>query len=556
MLLSLWQNLRKYPALLLLVLVFGASCAVVAVNAYRAAGGAVGQGRKKVLRIAHWQLEQGIRDAIDRLIADYEKLHPDVEVRQILIPETGYFQWVNTQLIGRTAPDMIEVGSGGTVGWALWPKFYARYFLPLDRYVDEPNPYNRGTALEKVPWRKTYFDEMDGGYEETLQSYYRIPLSAFTERLYYNKDLVEKVWGPTFPKTYEDFLELCRKLAEYGRKNEKKLVPIAGSGYNFRQFFNAYRTAFTANYLDPLDVDMDGIVSRIESAAPIYSGRVKLTETPIRANFELVRELSEFFPQGYTSLSRDEAIFLFLQGSAAMITTGSWDYESMGVQSEFHLAVTEIPLPSKSNPRYGSYVAGPQTEAGIRGGFPVGITKMSRNAEVALDFMQYATSLKKNEEVNRAMYWLPVIKGAEPRDELKPFAPRTEGYSASIEYEGPGAEMAYAQISIEYLSGKLSYEEFVDQFMQAYRREVPAGIQDVLRNDEQTLNQEMRFAAIRRAALTGAPGATAVATGDSAAQYKRIMEAYVAQVGVRDSDIRDWTENARQAEQPARQSGR
>jgi len=540
-----WAKLKNYPALLLLVLVYAISCLVVVGNVIRGAGGAPGEEKKKVLRFAHWQLEPGIRSALDQVIADYEKLHPDIEVRQILIPEEGYFRWVNTQLIGRTAPDMIECGCGGTVGWALWPKFYARYFMPLDRYVDQPNPYNKGTEFEDTPWRKTYFDEMEGGYDDSLQSYYRVPLSAFTVRLYYNKDMIEEVWGPSFPQTYEEFIELCKALVAYGRERGKKLVPIAGSGYNFRQFFNAFRTAFTADYLDRLDRDYDGTVSRVESAGPLYSGAVDMAEPPIRANFELVRELSAYFPQGYTSLDRDEAVFLFLQGHSAMITTGSWDYKSLGVQSEFTIGVTDIPLPSRDSPRYGRYVAGPQTEAGLEGGFPMGITKISQNADLALDFLQYASSLEKNEELNRAMYWLPVIKGAEPREDLRPFAPHIEGYSPSIEYASPGAELAYDQTSLLYLSGKISYEEFAEELQAAYRRDGPVGVDEYFKNNEQTLDQQMRFAALRRAAISGAEGAAAVLTGDSETQYRRIMEAYVAQLGTRNNEVRIWAENVR-----------
>jgi raffinose/stachyose/melibiose transport system substrate-binding protein len=543
----LWTRLRRYPALMLLISVYVVSSLVVAGNALRAMGRAPGEQRKKVLRFAHWQLEPGIRSAVDELIADYEELHPDVEVRQILIPEEGYFRWVNTQLIGRTAPDMIECGLGGAVAWALWPKFYARYFMPLDRYVDDPNPYNTGTECEDVPWRKTYFDEMEGGYDDSLQSYFRVPLSAFTVRLYYNKDLIEEVWGRQFPQTYEEFIELCKTLEEHGRQRGKRLVPIAGSGYNFRQFFNAYRTALTADYLDELDRDYDGWVNRVESAAAISSGEVKLTEPAIRANFELVRELSEYFPQGYTSLDRDQAVFLFLQGHAAMISTGSWDFQSLHVQSEFNIAVAEIPLPSRDHPRYGNYVAGPETEAGLEGGFPMAITKTSRHPEESLDFLRYASSLEKNEELNRNMFWLPVIRAARPRDELKPFAPRIEGYTPGIEYEGPGVELAYGQTLPEFLSGKVSYEEFVESLMDAFRREAPMGIYEYVKNNQQTLIQQMRFAALRRADMAGAVGPTAALTGDSETQYRRIMEAYVGQVGSYNNEIRAWAEHSRSA---------
>jgi raffinose/stachyose/melibiose transport system substrate-binding protein len=537
-------GLKRYPALLLLVVTYAISCGVVATNMMRAAGrGSGGEEPRKVLRFAHWQLEPGIRKALDDLIAEYEELHPDTEVRQILIPEEGYFQWVNTQLIGRTAPDMIECGQGGTVAWALWPKFYARYFLPLDRYVDEPNPYNDGTPLEGVPWRETFFDEMDGGYDDSLQSYFRVPLSAFTQRLYYNKPLVEKVWGAEFPATYEEFIELCQALRAHGRERGRELVPIAGSGYNFRQFFDAFRTALTADYLDRLDKDYDGYVSRIESAGPFYSGKLSFAEEPIRANFELVRELSEYFPQGYTSLDRDESVWMFVQEDAAMISTGSWDFQSLHVQTPFDIAIAEIPLPSKDNPQYGRYVAGPQTEAGIEGGFPMAVTKTSKHADQALDFLRFASSLPHNEKLNRQMYWLPVARGAEPREELKPFAPRIEGFNPTVQYEGPGVELTYGQMRPEFLSGKIPYDEFVDTMEETYRRESPKGIYEYMKNNEQTLIQQMRAAALRRADMLGAVGASASLTGDSSAQYKRIMEAYVSQLGGFNNEIRVWSTN-------------
>jgi raffinose/stachyose/melibiose transport system substrate-binding protein len=545
--LSLWKRLRQYPALLLLVVVYAVSCVVVTANIIRGRGGAAAESQKTVLRFAHWQLEPGIRGALDDLIADYTKIHPEVEVRQILIPEEGYFQWVNTQLIGRTAPDMIEIGCGGAVGWALWPKFYARYFLPLDRYVDEPNPYNKGNKLEGVPWRETYFDEMEGGYAEELQSYYKVPISTCTVRLFYNKDLVKKVSGSNaFPETFEGLTDLCDRLKAWGKENNVKMEPIAGSWYNFRKFFDAYNTALTANYLDRLDTDYNGTVSRIESGAPMYSGQVKLTERPLEGNFELIQDLTKYFPPGWTSLDRDEAVFLFVQGQSAMITTGTWDYEGLKEQAAFTLGVADIPLPSHSNPKYGSLIAGPTTEAGLKGGFPMGITKDSPNVAAALDFLRYATSVKPNEKLNQSMSWLPVILGAQPREDLRPFLPQIEGYAPCIVYDPPGAELAFEQTLKDLLGGKIDYPAFVQKMTEAYTTRLPGrdgGVANELRNSQQTLDQEMRFAALRRAALTDATGASAAITGDSETQYKRIMEAYVVQLGIRYNDIDDWMEN-------------
>ena len=273
----LWDTLRKYPALLMLVVVYVASTVWVASN-YIAGRGGTGAERTIILRMAHWQLEPGIVAAVNNAIADYEKLKKerdgiDVQVIQIPVPEEGYFQYVNTQLIGRTAPDMIECGLGGSSD--LWRKFYARYFMLLDEYVDKPNPYNAGTAFESTPWRDTYFDQMQGGYEENLQSYFRVPLSAFTVRLYYNVDQIREVWDPAergsdFPTTFSDFLQMCRDLRAAAKASGKtKFVPIAGSEYSFERFGQIYQTAMTADYLDRLDTNLDGTVSEMEYLRPL-----------------------------------------------------------------------------------------------------------------------------------------------------------------------------------------------------------------------------------------------------------------------------------------------
>ncbi len=368
---SLYGRLTKYPALALLGVVYVVSALVVFSNWQNARSGA-GETDRVVLRMAHWQLEPGIRDALDWAAGEYRKLHPNVEVRQILVPEQGYFQWVNTQLIGNTAPDMIECGLGGS--WELWQKFYARYFIPLDEYVDAPNPYNEGTQHEGVPWRLTYFDEMEGGYQETLQSYFQVTLSAFTVRLYYNKKMVGEVWppepgGPEFPVNFEQFVQLCDRLV--AAHEDEEFVPVAGTTYSFERIESSFQTGLTANYLDRLDRDFSGTVSRMESAGPIYAGTVDFLEPPIRASFELLRKVSEYSPAGATAMTRDEAVFLFLQEHAAMIPTGSWDYSALAVVAEFDLDVADVPLPARDDPTYGPHVRRVELE-GCREPFDAG----------------------------------------------------------------------------------------------------------------------------------------------------------------------------------------
>src|SRR4249920_2525037 len=62
------------------------------------------------IRLAHWQLEAGVRDGLTEAAAEYTKLHPNVRIIQEAIPETTYGQWMSTQLMGGTAPDIVEAG--------------------------------------------------------------------------------------------------------------------------------------------------------------------------------------------------------------------------------------------------------------------------------------------------------------------------------------------------------------------------------------------------------------------------------------------------------------
>jgi ABC-type glycerol-3-phosphate transport system substrate-binding protein len=67
-----------------------------------------------ILRITHWQLELGYRDALQAVIAEYEKLQAAkgnrVKVLQMPVTEKVYGQVLNTSLISGDAPDICLLG--------------------------------------------------------------------------------------------------------------------------------------------------------------------------------------------------------------------------------------------------------------------------------------------------------------------------------------------------------------------------------------------------------------------------------------------------------------
>jgi len=183
------------------------------------------------LRIGHWQLETGVREAFDRMAAEYAKLNPGVRIVQDAIPESTYGQWMTTQLMGGTAPDMIEVGIG--VPYNVLIGFHSRYFLPLTASINQPNPYNRGNAFEDVPWRNTFKDGMRSSYVEELQEYMTVPLALFGIRAFYNKDLLRRLTGMAdAPRDFQAFLAACERIKRCADEQGRPYTPIAGSAYH------------------------------------------------------------------------------------------------------------------------------------------------------------------------------------------------------------------------------------------------------------------------------------------------------------------------------------
>lgn len=375
------------------------------------------------IRIAHWQLENGVRTTIDQIAEEYTKLHPNVKVEQLLIPESIYTNWLVTQLVGETAPDLIEIGIG------MNDERMARFFTPLTDLAVQPNPYNKGTDLEGVPLRNTLFDGMEGGFMPSLLEYYSVPVSGASVRMFYNLDLLKKITGSEdLPTTYEGLIDICQKAEAYATANNLPFVPIAGSKYNapmiMRQLFLS-QTQKLVERLNPPGIFGEDFIRRSDD---FLQGRWSLDSEEVRAGFDLLHDLGQHMQPGFIQLQRDDATLAFVQQRSLIISTGSWDATSIREQTKFRIGVGSIPFPSPENPIYGKNTFGRISEAGINGGVLFGITRGSKNPEVARDFLRFLTSRRINQLWTEKSGWIPSVVGTRTSPEVAPFLPLSDGY--------------------------------------------------------------------------------------------------------------------------------
>jgi raffinose/stachyose/melibiose transport system substrate-binding protein len=446
------------------------------------------------IRLAHWQLEAGVRDGLNEAAAEYEKLHPNTRIIQEAIPESTYGQWMSTQLMGGTAPDIVEAGM---VEGHLMTAFFIRYFVPLSRYVTRPDPYNAGTDLEGVPLIRTFKDGMRRSFIDETQEFMTIPLALTGIRLFYNKPLLKKLTGlDSAPTDYRAFLEVCEKIRAQKQPNGQPYIAIAGSRFHYMRWDESLIKPLTYLAAREIDFNRDGRFSKEEMLLGFASKKIDFFNPAYEASFKMVREITRQFPSGWSGLTRDEALFNFAQQKAVFLATGIYEAEGIREQAagKFELGLMDFPLPSMSDPEYGAIIQGPRYE-NPEGSMPMAVTRTSKHPEVAVDFLLFLASRKQNEKFNERLKWIPIVKGAKIDPYIKAFEPTLEGVFPAFDPTiGGESFIKWNQLFSLYQINQISYEDMAAQFTQFYTTQGLEDFREFLRNRRRVQIQDEQLA--------------------------------------------------------------
>jgi raffinose/stachyose/melibiose transport system substrate-binding protein len=462
------------------------------------------------LHISHWQLETGVKDALEQAAQRYQKLHPQVRVVQNIIPESSYGTWLTTNLLGGTAPDMVEIPDSSKLPQDIMISYYGRYFLSLTPYVNRINPYNKGTALENVPLRRTYKEGMRRSYVQEYQDYLNIPLSLWGVRVFYNKDLYRTLTGRSDPpRDFRDFQAVCETIRTQKDARGRNYLPICAAADSMWAWEYQMFDPLTYAVVRRVDYSRDGLVTNDELYAGFKSGMIDFQFPPIKARYKLLQETTRYFPLGHTGLARDDSVFQFAQQRGVFLSTGTWDARSLMKQAEgkFEVGVMDFPRPRRDDPEYGPFIEGPQYEGSPEGGFPVGITRASKHPDVVLDFLFFLVSQKENEELNRVMGWIPIVNGTKMEPFFDAFDPHLEGVYGALSINlGGDTRSRYQQLYALYQSNQLSYADFVAQFEPFYKTRGLEDFRELQRNWRRALlRTEQLLASLRAEALAAEP---------------------------------------------------
>ncbi len=511
-----WAFLKKAYPLLAVVIAFAWSASAIVF--YRRQQ--TPPETKIELRIGHWQLETGVREAFDQMAAEYAVLNPGVRIVQDAIPESTYGQWMTTQLMGGTAPDMIEVGLG--VPYNVLIGFHSRYFMPLTATVNQPNPYNQGTAFETVPWRNTFKDGMRSGYVEELQEYMTVPLAQFGVRVFYNKDLLRRLTGlEEAPRDFQSFIAACERIKQSTDEKGRPYTPVAGSSYHMNMWTSFICDPLTYGAVRRVDFNRDGAVGNDELFVGFKTGRIGFDFPPFVKRFDMLDQLTRQCQTGYTGLGRDEAVFMFVQQRAVFISTGTWDAGSLRVEAgdNFEVGIMDFPIPGPDDPDFGTILDGPVYERPSTG-FPFAVTRTSKHPEVALDFLMFLSSKRGNEELNKIIGWIPAISDTRLPPFLEAFEPCLEGvYGAMPVTLGGETIIRWQQLTALFQVNQIGYEAMVADFLPFYLERGVEEYRELRRNRRRGLVRDEQFIASMRYRALAAP---ADAAEDAWLRYRQL----------------------------------
>lgn len=385
--------------------------------------------RPVTIYFAHWQIERGPPDGIAAVIKRYEEINPRVHVVQLQVPGgTIYTQWMRSNLAGGTGPDLMEWGA-----WVPGTKdIPVRYFTPITSELMKPNPYNKGTSQEGVPWEDTFQDKLLGPRRDSPDpgQIYAVNLTEATLRLFCNVELMREILGKVVvPKSFDELRQIINATSAYAKRTGRPISAFAGSRDNARGIGEPVFSTTLLGVKDRFDEGGQLYLYNRQVLAAYLQGKWRYSEPGVKAGLQLMREVTQGMKPGFLQLRRDDAMLEFFRGEALFIFTGSWDATSLRRLATFKIQPMKLPQPMPDDPEVGKYVIGPGGEGNGETAFSMYVNRSSRHQAEALDFLKFITSVPGNQIFTDHSLWLPAAKGTIVPEPIRNFRDYNQGFA-------------------------------------------------------------------------------------------------------------------------------
>ena len=274
-------------------------------------GGARAQS-KVTLTLGSWRTED--IDGYGKILAIFNKAHPDIEVKFEPTLNTEYDAQLRTALEGGKGPDLITC-------------------RPFDRSLLN---YQAGflTNIKDLPGLEHYTDVGKSAWStDNKDAIFCVPMASVIHGFIYNKDIFDKV-GVKPPRTETEFFAMLDKIKAAG------ITPLDITTKD------SWTTA-TMGY-ENIGVNYwDGENGRLA----LVQGKAKVTDAAYVDPLKSLNRWSAYLPDGHESIGYADAQQLFPLGKAAIYPSGSWEIPLFESLANFKMGAFMPYLPDKADPK-------------------------------------------------------------------------------------------------------------------------------------------------------------------------------------------------------------
>lgn len=383
------------------------------------------------ITVTFWILEKpGMDRGIREIVRNYEARNPKVKVNVVGLPYTGYHDWLQSQILGREIPDIVQIDNGSAIRYGA----YQNKLVETTPYLMSINPY---TGL---PWAEMFYPQFIlSARDPVFRKNWIVSWASENTGFFYNKDLFREAGlvmrdadgRPILdengkervaePQTWEELMaafETLREMGVYGSVCNFYPDPaplIWQQPYMRKQLYDNLLARYD-NFLPDDEPDP------FEIAHGVLTGTLDLRDPEISAPWRLFHDQSEYWVPGSTSLDIQQAFDFFAKGRVATIFWVSTDMSTFEKICPFEIGVFPFPLLSHS-----PYYDGEYSEEFSLSAFEFAVPRVTEErgtTAAAMDFLMYFVSPEAQTILSREAVCLSPIRGVPAPDKLKPFLTR------------------------------------------------------------------------------------------------------------------------------------
>ncbi len=145
--------------------------------------------------------------AYQEVVDEYERLHPDVKIT--IATGIAMREYLVTQLSAGRAPDILMVNVED-----VWVDIHKNWYVPLDKYLEQPNPYCKPGEPGSVHWWDQFkYQAISRGKLAPDGKMYCLTYDLIETAFYYNKDIFKEL-NLKIPKNWDELADIVKKLRD------------------------------------------------------------------------------------------------------------------------------------------------------------------------------------------------------------------------------------------------------------------------------------------------------------------------------------------------------